>query len=715
MSTALGERSPGKPAARPKLTLVPRPSRRPRAKALVVAIFAVAFVYHWLNSRGHVTPVVFSDELLYSKLAQSVAAGEGLRLRGENVFFPALLPVLAQAPAWLIGSAATAFGVVKALNAALMSAAAFPVYALSRRVVRPSFAVLVAAAAVTGPPMLYHAYLMSEALAYPLFFLACATMLRAIEQPSGRMEAAVVGVSLAACLTRLQLVVVPLAYLVAVPVAARFTSEPVRAALRRHRVSLCGVALLLALPVLTGGAALGSYTGAALFDYEPLAVLEWCGFTAALLAFAAGWLVVPGAIIGLFSLVRGLSRRVEAAAAVLTAALVVFVLLEVGLIAAGEAHRPLERYAIYLVPLLFLAFFAYVERGAPHRRAYVALALALGGTAWLVDFPARAGTVFAFDTPTYSVYAQLASWWGHPNAASVFALVPLLGGIAVALVSLRSRHAALAVGAAGVSLLLLSGIPAYAGDRALTRGTLALRAGSPPDWLDRLDADRADYVQLPGGSAHYGWLLESWNRNVGRPIQLALPSYEGYAAATGHIDRDGRLSADGRPLRGGIVVLNDFGTRLELRSATVVARPRAGLTAVRVPAAPQVSSIATGLGFDDWAASVVRYQVWPARAVAAGSYRVRLSLPAHHQARTVALTVDGGVKRTFRLRPGTSRTISVPACGDPVPVLRIVADHADFVGAGTANARLVAVRIPALSFVPARVKKGAQEGVSGCR
>jgi hypothetical protein len=241
-----------------------------------------------------------------------------------------------------------------------------------------------------------------------------------------------------------------------------------------------------------------------------------------------------------------------------------------------------------------------------------------------------------------------------------------------------------------------------------------LRAGSPPDWLDRLDAGQADYVQLPGGSAHYGWLLETWNRSVGRSIQLALPSYEGYAA-TGHIDRDGRLLADGRPLRAGIVVLNDFGTRLELRSATVVARPRDGLTALRVPAAPKASSLATGLGFDDWGAGVVRYQVWPARPAAAGAYRARLSLPKGHQTRTVTLSVDGGAKRTLTLRPGTSRTASIAACGDPVPVLRILTDHADFVAAGTANARLVAVRIPALSFVPARVRKGAQEGVSGCR
>ena len=62
-------------------------------------------------------------------------------------------------------------------------------------------------------------------------------MLRAIERPSRRMELAVVAVSLAAVLTRLQFVVLH-AYLLAVPVSARLCGESIGAALRRHRLSL---------------------------------------------------------------------------------------------------------------------------------------------------------------------------------------------------------------------------------------------------------------------------------------------------------------------------------------------------------------------------------------------------------------------------------------------------------------------------------------------
>lgn len=647
------------------------------------------------------TPAVFTDELLYSKLAQSVAAGDGFLVRGEPVLFPALLPVLAQAPAWLFDSAQTSYAVVKAMNAAVMTTAVFPAYALARQLVRPSFALLAAAATVAGPSMLFHAYLTSEALAYPLFLLACTTMVRAIARPSGRMELAVVAVSVAACLTRLQFLVLPLAFLVAAPLASRLRGEPVRAALRRHAVSVSLLSALAALPVLTGGFLVGTYKGAAGLDYAPLRVLDWTAFTATLLPFAAGWLVVPGALIGLGRLLVRPRGGADAAFAVLACTLIVGVLVEIGLIAAGEAVRAIERYAIYLVPLLFVAFFAYVERGAPHRRVYVVLALGLGLSAWLVPFPARAGTTFTFDTPTFSVYAQLADWWGHANAATIFAGVPLLGGIALAVVHLRLRGAPLAIGLATIGLLVLSGLPAYAGDHEMTRGTLALRSGSPPDWLDRSGLGRADYLRVPGGSPHHGWVLETWNRNFGRVIQLGVPSADGFASSTATIDPRGRLLVDGRSPPAGVIVINDFGTALGLEGE-VVARPHDGLTAVRVPAAPRVDWLATGLTFDGWATAVVRYRVWPRRPLRAGAYRVRLELPKGHQPRKVELSVHGGARRTLTLGPGMSRLAEIPAPGDPVPVLRIETDRADFVDGGTANARLVAVRIPALSYGPAK-------------
>lgn len=71
----------------------------PAPKTVLAGLYVLAFAYHWLQSWAHVTPAVFGDELLYSKLAQSLVSGHGFSVRGEPVFFPAPLAVLAQAPA----------------------------------------------------------------------------------------------------------------------------------------------------------------------------------------------------------------------------------------------------------------------------------------------------------------------------------------------------------------------------------------------------------------------------------------------------------------------------------------------------------------------------------------------------------------------------------------------------------------------------------------
>lgn len=667
-----------------ELSVVPRPRALAWPKAALAGIYVAAVAYHWLQSRAHVTPAVFADELLYSKLAQSLAAGHGFVVRGAAVSFPAPLAVLLQVPAWLVHSTPTAYALVKALNVVTMSAAVFPAYCLARRLVRPSYALLAAAATVAGPVMLYAPYLMSEALAYPVFLLAGATMLRAIERPSRRMEAAVVAVCLAAALTRVQFVVLPVAYLTAV-VAVR--------ELRRHAFSLGALLALGAVPLIAG---LGTYTGAASLHYHALAVLRWGSLTGALLPFVAGWLVVPGAIMGLALLLMLPRSRAERGFAAFAIASILLVLLEVGLVGAADAARPMERYAIYLVPLALIAFFAYAERGAPWRKAYGALALAGGLTAWLLDFPVRAGTAFSFDTATYSMYGQTAHWLGHPNAATIFAAVPFLGGIALALLPLGRPRVATGVGVATIALLLAGGAAAYAGDHALTRGTLAARAGDPPDWLDRSGLGPADFLELPGGSAHYGWLFEAWNRGARRAIELGVAGDDGYATHDARVDSSGRLLVDGRPIGPETLVVNDYGTEIDL-DGRVVAHPRPGLTAYRLPAGARVRSLATGLWFDHWGSAVVSYRAWPSRPSTRGFFRVVLSLPGSLGRRTITLSTAGAT-RSITLEPGETRTVRIPAVGDPVAPLEIRSDVAQEIASGTPEARLVAVRIPSISY-----------------
>src|SRR4029453_5530069 len=127
--------------AQPAVETVAIPRALARRLALPL-VFVAATLYHFLQSRGHATPTVFNDELLYEKLSQSLAAGHGVAIRGEHFFFPAPFAPLVQAPAWLLSSMTDAYAAAKLLNAAIMSAAVFPAYWLARQVVRPSHAVV---------------------------------------------------------------------------------------------------------------------------------------------------------------------------------------------------------------------------------------------------------------------------------------------------------------------------------------------------------------------------------------------------------------------------------------------------------------------------------------------------------------------------------------------------------------------------------------------
>src|SRR5438105_6703037 len=114
-------------------------------RASLPLLFALSCGYQFLQSRAHVAPTVFSDELLYAKLSQAIAAGHGLAIRGAHYAFPSPVAPLFQAPAWLLASMTDGYAAAKLLNAVVMSLAIFPAYWLARALVRRSFALVVAA------------------------------------------------------------------------------------------------------------------------------------------------------------------------------------------------------------------------------------------------------------------------------------------------------------------------------------------------------------------------------------------------------------------------------------------------------------------------------------------------------------------------------------------------------------------------------------------
>src|SRR2546430_342116 len=160
--------------------------------------------------------------------------------------------------------------------------------------------------------------------------------------------------------------------------------------------------------------------------HAPGALAHWALTDGILLAYGLGLAVVPAAIFGLGLTLARPHAPMERAVALLTVVCTTIFVGQASLIAAGEAQRPLERYLFYVTPLLFLAFFAYVERGAPRR--FLCSGLGCIGALLLssVSLPGMTGTAaIFFDPPTLTGFARAAFYLGFPNASLLYIALPL--------------------------------------------------------------------------------------------------------------------------------------------------------------------------------------------------------------------------------------------------------------------------------------------------
>jgi hypothetical protein len=650
-------------------------------------LFVTATAYHALQSRGHATPMVFDDELLYAKLSQSIAAGHGLEIRGEPFFFPAPLAPLVQAPVWLLSSMTDAYAAAKILNAALMSSAVFPAYWLARRLVRPSFALFTAAAAVATPAMVYHAFLMSEALAYPIFLFALAVLTKVLAEPSRRMAIAVPAVCALAVATRVQFLVLPLAYLVAVALCGR-------GAYRRHALPAALAALFVAALVVIPGA-LGGYGGAAHLRPPVADVAHWALATSALLPFALGLAVVPGALLGLgYMLVRP-RRAIERATAALIVGCTLTFLAQASLVSAAEAHRPLERYLFYCTPLIFLAFFVYVERGAPRRLAYIVMACAGALALSQVSLPGLTGTTaYFFDGFTLTGFARVAYMIGLPEAALLYALVPVVLAVLLSVLPLRRRGVPEFFAAISIGLALAAGIGVYATDSLATNWAARTFGATQLNWLDRSDLGPARHLALPNSNVFARSSLESWNRDIRGVIVLATDAPDRMPEAVARVRTDATLEIDGRRAHAETLVVNIAGSAIDLEGK-VVARPRPDLIAYRIPAGAHVRSLTWGLAPDGWAGSQLRFRVWATGRATNGRYELRLTLPRDARPRQAEIGVGDGARRTLTLRPGRILRLTIPVTSFPPPPLILMVD----VPQTPLDGRILGVQVRRLRYV----------------
>jgi hypothetical protein len=632
--------------------------------SLIVATSAAA---RFAASLRHTSPRTFPDEYIYAALARSLAAGDGLVIRGTAARFPALLEPLLAAPLWLVGDTTAAYRLTQGLHVIAVSLAALPVFWLARRLAVPAWQALACAAlTVALPSLVFSSYVMADAVAYPLALGAVAAGVAALDRPTTRNQLAFFSLVLLVTLTRVQYAVIPIAFAAAALVVTRGRPLP---ALRRHRVLVVAFgAPALAMLALGPQRLLGYYDGVLGLRVSPVTLAHWAGVDAMLLAYVAGVAIVPGAVAGL---VTGLGRNAAGphrAFAALTTVFLALVLLEAALYAGSGSERFQERYLMALVPLLPVAFCAGARTLPAGRWLAVAVAAVLVVLSLSIPLSGYVAFDGKQDSPFLMAVARLQTGLGVGSAGLVIALaVGLLASAAVA-AALRPRVGVPIALAGAIAAAVAASVGATLFDvDAATRMEATFAAGGNWTWIDDSGLGPTSVLVTPGTDRTTAEVQLFWNRDLQRVLRMPdAPVVDSFGDTPTTIVDDGRLLADGLPVSGPLLVEESFAPML-LDDARLVRRTTSA--SLWLPRGEvHVAMLTVGRYIDGWLDRKAQITVWPRRGEArAGHVELRLSLPGGLP-RAVLRVSAPGFSRRVMVNPGSQTTIRVPVRAATKPV-----------------------------------------------
>jgi hypothetical protein len=539
--------------------------------ALVLASALVRF----LLGLGSPAPWVFPDEWIYSDLARNLASSGHFEVWGVHwpvrTFGP-IYPIVLAPIYGASDSIAHAYLAVKALNAVAMSLAAVPAYLIARRVVSARGALFVGFLSLLVPAMVYTGKVMTENLAYPVCLAALLAIVRVFERPTSLRQGIALVVLAVSVATRAELVVLAPAYLTSMVLVAALEAREtgrgrraVMAWLAAYRLTLFSYAAVLGLGVtlaVTWGrgaeAPLGAHAGLA--SHVRLSELpRWLVYQLAELDLAVG--IVPFAaflLVGVVLLRRGVaSPRERIFLAVASAVIGWFVLLAAAYeTQARSVPVVFERYAFYVMPLLFTGMVLWLERGLPRPSRWT-LPIAIGAVLLPAVLPysllleGADGTPRAnASTPGLALWAVLARGLGT-HGLLVVAVLCASGLLAWLFVRASAEHIRLAV---VLSLWCTAFVVAFT-DLAYGRLAGTYRNAVAANWVDGAVGPGADVGAIWSGgevdpNAPYR-LAEAqfFNMSVRSFYDLEGPIKEGVPSQE-LLVRDGRLFlADGRGSR----------------------------------------------------------------------------------------------------------------------------------------------------------------------
>jgi hypothetical protein len=639
------------------------------ASVRVAPVHALAFVFvasvlgrtlsGWLRQ----TPVYFPDEYIYSEVGRSIADHGRPLVRGGSAHFPALLQPLLTAPAWLFEDVATSFRTIQLLNAVVMSLSALVVYWLAKRLgITPWLAVAMAAFTVAIPDMFYSAWILADPFAYPLVLASVAAATASLDRPTRRTQVAFVAFAGLATFARVQFVVLPACFILALVVMG-LRERRLRASIREQRLAL-GLLALGVIPVFIAGprSVLGYYDSVVGLDLSPLPILRWMGSDGMLLLYSSGWVLVPGALIGLALAFWRPQSRAEFGFALFASLVALAVVFEAALYAANGADRIQERYFFSVLPLLAILFSLYARRGFPYRvpHALVAgAALALAARVPLSGFTAADGKS---NSPLLLAVGMLEQQVGNVANASLLVALFVAGLSLVAAAMGFYRKAAAPV---LVAIAIAGGCVASFGAVSLghqaASNVYSTTLWPDPAYVDHAGLGSVALLETPSNDRGFATEQLFWNRSIDRLLLMpdSAPP-DAFKAEQTTIGKDGSLLVGGQAYTGPLLV-DAYSATTEFRGARQVARTR--IYRLFAPAGkPRLALYVTNRFYDGWLGLTGGIQLWPEEGERlAGQVEFKLSLPRGVPETTMRLKTPDGV-REVRVNPARVVPVTLPVC-----------------------------------------------------
>jgi hypothetical protein len=628
----------------------------------LVAICCASFAVRAVAALAKATPIYYPDEYMYAELGRSLAESGRPLVRGAESSFPALLQPLLTAPAWALDDVAQGYRLIQLFGAFAMSLAAVPVFFLAIRLgLGRGLALGTAALAVALPSLMYSSWILAEPFAYPLLLASVYAATVALADRSRRAGLVFVLLAGLAVLGRAQFAVLPACFFAAV-LALGIRGRCLGRELRSQAFPLVLFAgplvILLALPQ-----ALGMYEGILHLELEPAGLAHRFGRNAMGLMYASGWILVPGACLGMVLALRRAPSRAELAFGTLALTLTLALLVQASLY--GDTDLIQERYTFYASPLLALSFCVWATRGRPWRRTHALLAAAALIVSVLVPLSGYIAALGKIQSPFLFGGAYLEEKLGEAGTAS------LVIAIAVAVLSAAAIGASLlrpTVGTAvaiSVAVVFCAAASAAATLFEVDNSNRVRRAFLPAErsWIDR--SGLRDVALVQGFARRTETAAQLfWNRSVDDVLVLpgGVPP-DSFAVARMDVGADGTLTAAGRPVVGPLLV-DEWGSLVELRGA----RPVASAPSFRLwrPAGtPRLAFRFAGYFRDGWLAPRGQLSLWPARAGGWVEGTVTFSVTAPTDlgaSANLRISPPGKKRLELRVRPGSSRTLALPVC-----------------------------------------------------